>query len=894
MRADVAVMRSETGPATAEDPLLESRFEFPERLRFMVARPRLTDKLSMRSTMPVTMVVGPAGSGKTQLVASWVTSGAVASTVAWVTLENDDQAYPFWSYVVAALRRAGVAVSPALTPMPSRTTADRSFLIRLAAELSEQRTPILLVLDGVSGLPGERWGAELEFVLRHTSSLRLVLVGRWDPPMPVHRYRLAGRLTEIRSEDLAFTAEEAAELLRMHSVELSADGLASLLAHTEGWAAGLRLFAMALQDHRDADHLVETITGNEATIAEYFVDEVLRVQPVDVRAFLLEISILDTFTPELAEAVSGRPDTRRLLAELSRHNVFVQRVAGHPTAYRLHRLFAELLRAQLKYETSAITPELHRRAATWYAARGLTADAVTHFVRAQDWNGAATTVIDHYAIGRLLLDGGSGRLGMLLRHLPDESDSAEVAIVGAALALAGRSVDGCAVRLQYAQELVIGRNCEFSHGLAVADLILSVLLAEARGERAQLLQMTIAAEQALAQAPPEVAARHPELRMLLLAAKGFASSGLGDLGAACASLTEVAASAAPGCERLRIDALEHLALLEAHSGRLSHAETLAAEAIDIARQCGLDGARAPLAAHVALAWAAMERFQVDAAARHLRAADPRRHVRAGGLVRSAHALVKSRRLQARGELRAALALLDDGTAEKRDPDRPEWLEREIAVARGQLLIIMGRPQDALAAIEGFGEPGPPDVVILRAAALAAMGDLEPGDEAIRTVLASAALPVPVAVDAWLVVATIAARLGQREEACEALHHALRLATPESQRRPVQMVWAHLRRLLRDDDVLAEEYRALQGVSPPAHRATPTAPGPGDLVIVEPLSRREMEVLQGMAAMLPTEEIAASLYVSINTVKTHVRSILRKLSAARRNEAVRRARQLGLI
>ena len=318
----------------------------------------------------VTLVVGPAGSGKTQLVASWVRGLPIASAVAWVTLEDDDQTDTFWAYVVEALRRAGALRAPPV--VPSGAAVDRAFLVKLAAEISAFDGPVLLVLDGVSTLCGDSWAAELDFLHRQADGLRLVLVGRWDPPLSLHRYRLAGSLMEIRSHDLAFTAEEAAELLRLHGVVVSPVGLASLLAHTEGWAAGLRLFAMALQDHRDADRLVDTITGNEATIGEYFIDEVLRIQPPHVRAFLLDISILDTFTPELAEAVTGRPDARRLLVDLERHNAFVQPAADFSTAYRFHRLFAELLRAQaqLMCEAPERTEELHRRAAVWFAGTG--------------------------------------------------------------------------------------------------------------------------------------------------------------------------------------------------------------------------------------------------------------------------------------------------------------------------------------------------------------------------------------------------------------------------------------------------------------------------------------------------------------------------------------------
>ncbi|MEV4641442.1 LuxR C-terminal-related transcriptional regulator [Actinoplanes sp. NPDC049548] len=878
---------------TDGDPLLESKFEIPERPRFMVARPRLLEALTTRRDIPVTLVVGPAGSGKTQLVASWIRGGTMDDAVAWITLEDeDDQSAVFWTYVVAALQRAGVPVSPSLVPLPSRTEVDRSFLVRLAAELADLDRPLLLVLDGVSSVGGEQWAMELEFVLRHASPrLRLVLIGRWDPPLPLHRYRLAGRLTEIRSENLAFTAEEAAALLTLHGVNLSAAGLASLLEHTEGWAAGLRLFAMALQDHRDAERLLDTITGNEATIAEYFVDEVLRVQPPHVRAFLLEASILETFTPELAEAVTGRSDARRLLMELERRNAFVQPATEYSKAYRFHRLFAELLRAQLMCEAPEQVPELHRHAARWFAAHGQTVEAVHHAVKARDWHTAATITLDHYAIGRVAIEGRTGRLGALLGQLPDDCDDAEVAMVVAALELADASVDRSARHLARAQDLVIGRGWEYGKGLALADSVLSVLVAAARGDHAQVLQLSPATEQALADAPPEILARRPELRMLTLSARGFAHSWLGAVDAAAICLAEVVATTAPRCRYLAIDCLQHLALIEAYRGRLGHAEQLATEALDAADRCGLEQARRPIVAHAALGWVAMERYSVDAAGRHLRAADPKRHPRDDGAAAAAFALVKARRLQARGELRGAMSQLAEAST---GPVPPEWLAREISVSRGHLAIATGRAGEALEEVGRFAQPQPPEVVVLHAAALAAGGEPDLAADTLMPVLTSAGSTPPIRVEAWLVMATIAEQTGDADTARGALRHALREALPESQRRAVQQVWARLRRVLRDDDELTQQYRALQGDTPAPSSAGCRKSDAGSLVIVEALSRREMEVLQGMAGMLPTEEIAATLYVSVNTVKTHVRSILRKLSASRRNEAVRRARSLGLI
>jgi LuxR family maltose regulon positive regulatory protein len=868
---------------------MPSRFEIPARPHFLVTRPRLLDAMPERDDVPVTLVVGPAGSGKTQLVASWV-HDRCRDAAAWVTLEHDDgRSDTFWAYVVAALRQAGVAVSPSPAAPPGPDGADRSFLVRLAAELAAQPAPLLLVLDGGSAIEGERWATELEFVLRHAGPmLKLIIIGRWDPPLPLHRYRLAGRLAEIRAEDLAFTAGEAGELLTLHGVELGRPGLATLLEHTEGWAAGLRLFAMALQDKPDADRLVGTITGTESGVAAYLADEVLRVQPAHVRTFLLEASILDTFTPELAEAVTGRIDARRLLVHLQRHNAFVQPVAEYSTAYRFHRLFAELLRAQLLCEDPRRARELHSNAARWLAGRGQTAEAVGHAVQARDWPTAATIAVDHYAVGRLVTEGRNGRLGTLLAQLPQDCDSAEAAIVSAALALADASVDQCAHQLARAQELVIRRDWEYSQALALTDSILGVLLAATRGDHAEVLQLSPATEQALARTPAEVTAAHPELRALALAAQGVAHSYAGAVDTAASCLAEVVAAETPGYADLTISCRQHLALIEAHRGRLRHAEKLATEATDDAGRYGTVPAHV---AHLVLAWAAVERDDDETAARQLRTAGPRPSGADNALAVAVSMLVQSRRLGARGDLRGAIRLVAQARATP-GHTLPEWLGRELTVAHGRLLISAGRPREALATVADHEQPSPPDVVVLHAEALAAAGDPGQAADILTPVLTVAGLAPTVSVDAWLVRARIAGQQGEADAARTALRHAMRTATALGRRRDVALAQGRLSGIVGDD--LAAQYRAWSGETPGGGGRTERAPAVDNLVIVEALSPREMEVLRSMAAMLPTEEIAATLYVSVNTVKTHVRSILRKLSAGRRNEAVRRARSLGLI
>jgi LuxR family maltose regulon positive regulatory protein len=722
----------------------------------------------------------------------------------------------------------------------------------------------------------------------------------------MHRYRLDGTLTEVRSADLAFSREEAAELLDMHGINLSPPALASLMEHTEGWAAGLRLFALALRGRNDADLVVDRITGEEATIAEYFTVEVLRTLPAEVRGFLLDTSILDTFTPDLAQALSGRTDTAQILAELERENAFVRPTGERSPAYRYHRLFAELLRARLAGADPDRIPRLHRRAARWFAEHGQVVDAVTHAVRAGDWGTAAATIVAELSIGTLLIEGRTGRLGTLLRGMPEHLDHPEAAVVTAALAVADGRPDRCAAHLSRTEKIIAGDAAAPTDAMTLASVLVEVRLAEACHDPARVMRATAMAEALLATVPADRLGRHPDLRVLVLAAKGTALSWIGDVDAATAALTAAAMSAGSGCETLKIACLQHLALIRAYEGQLREAEKLAHQALDLADRCGLAPDRRPVGAAVTLAWVAVERYDIEAAAHHFRVADPRPaslksgagargHDPADGPAAVAYALAKSRRLQSRGELRGAMHALRDPELTN-GPPPPAWLAEETALARARLLIMMGDPDGGLAIVSGLPDPGSPGAAVVRAAALLARGEPEQAALAVFPVTEATGVRTPVAVDAWLLTATVAVQTGDSGRARTALRRALHLAAPESHRRAVYQVWAQLRRGLRDDHELAEQYRALAGgaaAAAPA-RARPAPADPNQLVIVEPLSKREMEVLGGMAAMLPTEEIAASMYVSVNTVKTHVRSILRKLCASRRNEAVRRARAIGLI
>ena len=275
------------------------------------------------------------------------------------------------------------------------------FLLRLASVLAAQNPPVRLVVDDFHLLTEPRVLNGLDFLLRNAGAgLRLAVSSRADPLLPLHRYRLAGELAEIRAGDLAFTVPEAGQLLAQHGCTLSAGSLDCLTRQTEGWAAGLRLAAMSMAGHPDPDRFARELVTEESALTGYLVEEVLDTQPPGVRELLLSTSILEQVNAEVASELAGNGQAGRILAALAHANAFVQPIGGG--WYRYHTLFAEMLRLKLRLECPDRIASLHRQAARWYERNGQLTDAVRHAAPAGDWQLAASMVIDGLAISEII------------------------------------------------------------------------------------------------------------------------------------------------------------------------------------------------------------------------------------------------------------------------------------------------------------------------------------------------------------------------------------------------------------------------------------------------------------------------------------------------------------
>ncbi|HEY7361740.1 MAG TPA: hypothetical protein VH642_13070, partial [Streptosporangiaceae bacterium] len=364
--------------ASERDALLATKLNVPGSRPGVVPRPRLTERLDEGLRRGPVLVCAPAGYGKTVLLAEWAQRGQV--TAAWLSLDGgDNDPARFWRHAIAALDRVhpgiGGRVGPLLGP-----PAPPSFEPLLTALINELAAgpggEVLLVLDDYHAIGAGPVHASVGFMLEHRPpGLHLALASRSDPPLALARLRARGQLTELRAADLRFTAGEAAGLLQQTGagpgLALPEAAVAALVARTEGWAAGLQLAALSLRGQEDVATFVAAFTGSHRYVLDYLAEEVLEQQGGQVRAFLLETSVLDRLSGELCDAVTGRPGSQALLEQVERAGLFLVPLDEVRGWWRYHHLFADLLRARLQAEQPGQVARLHRNAAGWYEEHGL-------------------------------------------------------------------------------------------------------------------------------------------------------------------------------------------------------------------------------------------------------------------------------------------------------------------------------------------------------------------------------------------------------------------------------------------------------------------------------------------------------------------------------------------
>ncbi len=873
-------------------PRLTTQLRVPALPAGLIERPRLVERMDRGTAGPITLVCGPPGCGKTALLCSWLRSETWSGSVAWVSLEpGDDEPLRFWDTVLAALR--GVCDDSPVAALAGPIHDSReSFLPLLLNALAELPTPRLLVLDDLHVLRGSECLAQLAFVLRHLPpTLRIVLSGRADPALPLHVPRVLGTLTEIRAADLAFTRSEAASLMAAQGVGLDERLVGLLCERTEGWAAGLRLAALSLQGREDPERFITDFAGDDRVVADYLVAEVLDRQSPELRLFLLRTSIADRICGGLADAITSEPGGDQTLARLARANGFVIGLDDQGRWYRYHALFARLLQVRAHAELGPEVRALHVRAARWHATDGAIAVALRHSVAGEDWELAAELIAAHWF--ELFVRGQAVSMRTLMAHLPAErlAADAELSAAVACNLLDAGNAALAADHLRDAERAAASLPADRHRRLLELRAIARLYTARLEGDFGAALEV---ADKLLTEA-----GRHGGWSGD--ARKAFVHANLGQT-ALWAGHTEragrdldhaVIIAEAIGLEYLVVGTLGHRALLEVSCAGPVRAQRSIRDASGLAHRRGWAGISQLVATHLAAAAAALFELNNADADQHL--------ARAGaalGGTGAVHLGVVAEHLAAllsaaRDSPREGLALLDRITLPNRgwglaDPGM-------IELSRARLLIACADLTGAHESLERAHARSAPacEVAAARARMLLAAGDAHPALEA----LSKARLGHGPELGRTRVELDVLDALARDElgwpEVRVPLEHALAAAEATGHRSVFLDSGPRVGELLRAQIRGGTAHRALvSDLLDAFDDRRPARPAAG--TSFDPLSDRERTIVRYLATSLATREIAAELAITTNTVKTHLRSIYRKLDVPDRRAAVKRARELRLI
>lgn len=837
----------------------------------LLVRRRLLHTLDAATRRPVTLVCAGAGWGKTALVASWTAADVTPVPVSWITLEpQHDDPHHFWSHVLLAL---GAFEGGPLPMWPG----DEGFAGWVKQRIEGLATRTVLVLDDVHVL---RAAAVLDglsrLLLDLPERLRIVLIARTEPEVALHRLRVEGDLTEIRRPELAFRIPEAADLLMMRGVSASLVQTTRLVERSEGWPAAITL--MAGQDSTGP-------SGVSDAVRDYLMREVVDALPPDDREFLLRTSVAEKICGELAEVLTRTPHGEEALERLERSNAFVSRTDGPGRPwFRYDGLLRDVLRHEADVRSSGLVTELHVRAATWYAAQGSVRDALEHAAAAEDWPFLARLVVE----SALPMAVSSERAVLLdlLRKIPPEhlAGNGDLALCATLLLLAGGDYGGVRDQLVRVGTMIDGDPAQ-QLAAAVMGIVVRPRL---HGDMPQLIEDTT---RVLAELGSMRMDRLPSLlqyRAITLSFKGIGLlwAGRSDLADRFLWAASTAARTAR-VELVEMTAYAHLAVLVYLQGSLREAEHYIDSVDDLARRYDLGVTVESTAAHLTQALIELERNRITEAQEALRrglhaAGDQPETVL--GIVAS---MVRAHTLLATGEPIAARDLVRGCRDRMGSTLVAPLLDRWLGLTEAETDLALGDQASVILRYATVKVMLPAEQVML-ARAYETAGEYAAAEDLLARVRES---PDTVsATTAWLITALIADAQGHTRQSSDALARAVVLSEAEGVRRPfLRFDSERLRALTERQRWLREAIGPVSGgmladVTQATRDSGPTAP----------LSDRERDVLRYLPSVLTASEIAVDLNISVNTVKAHMRSIYRKLGAARRREAVVRAHQTGLL
>jgi LuxR family transcriptional regulator, maltose regulon positive regulatory protein len=877
---------------TTEPALLDGKFRVPPAAADVIHRDRLTVLIDQATERPVTVIAAPPGAGKTVAAAGWAAARARSRRIAWLSLdEGDRDPGRFWACVMTALAAGGTTLGASLIPRSREARDDLpTDLVNSVRKLSGA---VVLVIDDVHVLTGSDVLPGLALLVHHApSALRLVLCGRSVPGLHLGKMRLSGYLSEVQGTDLACTAAEAHAYFDALGLAAGPARRDSLMRETEGWMAGSRLAALVAA--RDGDLSVDAIAA-DPIVADYMRDEVLDRQPPEVRQFLRRTSVADHLTAGLADKLAREPGGARILDQLGRENSFVSR--DGEGRYRYHPFLRQVLLAELRREMPAEVPALFARAARWAAGQGDVIEAVRYVAEAARWD----------EVSRVLTEAG------LAGALPDRAAEFEAAL--------GRLPAESRADPAVAAALAMVRLCRGDPESADAYLGLAALVLDESAPDGLVIELWLAMLRLIRQPDADAVATCRSLAEKARASAGRQSEhqALGllwlALGTVLLGRWEVADSAsaltsahhqltAAGAGSLALRAHGWLALSAALSGDLAAAAVLSSALRDVVPA---DPAAWCLAT-IAAAQVAIERDDLLLAVQLLDDADPAALSPLPGEpdIAVLLALARARAALAEGDTERAsdLARLTREKYEKAGPGL-SVVDFDAALRAGDLRLAVAALGPSASGDELAGRRERPDQAAARARLLLAQGDPA---AALRLALTVAREdrggadggPRPTLRDrvtALLTAAVAARRTGADREAARLLEEALAAAEPHDMFRPFLdgggVVHSAIALLIAPSSPAAGFAARVHErfVCQPSSRA---AGSPAAGHETPALTTSELAVLRLLRSYMSNQEIADTLFLSVNTVKTHLRSVYYKLGVSSRREAVERGVRLQIL
>ncbi len=888
--------------------ILATKLYLPRLRPNVVSRPHLIERLSAGLHRKLTLISAPAGFGKTTLVSEWIKGSKRAS--AWLSLdEGDNDPIRSLTYLVGALQTISPSVGEGILRalQSSQPPPPDAILAALLNEMTTIPSQFILVLDDYHVIETSAVDQILSALVQHLPpQMHLVIVTREDPQLPLARLRAQGQLTEMRAGDLRFTPAEATEFLtQVMGLTLSVQDVAALESRTEGWIAGLQLAAISLQGHGDAAGFIQSFTGSHQFVLDFLVEEVMHQQPEHIQTFMLRTSILDRLCGPLCDAVLLAPvgSGQATLEYLDRANLFLVPLDHERRWYRYHHLFADLLRLQLQQGIAASSGdgepqvnELHLRASTWYESQGLELEAFHHAVVVHDVE-RATRLIEGNGIP-LHLRGALYPVLNWLETLPKEVLDANPLLW-----------------VMYASALsMTGQMITFEQKLQAAETALQETEPD---DKRHIIRGSIAAVRALTatpQSPPDTViaqARcaleylHPDnlpVRTALIWKLGWAYQIQGDRVAAGHAYAE-AISLSQISQNTIIDILASIGL-----GTIQEAETHLDLAIQTYRHavqliedpllpvaCMVNDAPLPGAyeAHLGLARLLYEWNDLEGAQQHgqhgvqsAKQANDTDGVIAGDIL-------LARLHLAQGDVAGAAALLAEAGQSSRQHN---IVHRLPEIAAAQVLVLLRQGQVTAAAHLAQAHDLP------QSQARFHLAQRDP--DAALAVLATWRRQVEARgrQDERLKVLVIQALAldaqGDGDQAVHLISDVLTMAEPEGYIRLFLDEGPAMRQLVSRSATLGSAPDYIRRLLGAWKTETQRHEHESDVLpaqpLIEPLSRREIEVLRLIAQGLSNQEIGERLVLAMGTVKGHTQKIFGKLQVQRRTEAVARARDLGLL